>query len=229
MAFSHFVLQETACHHSISNNIIPGTAITSSKGNNSTIVLFDPMTHTLRGKSGLGDHGLDGIWTFIEQHQCSPICRAIGLCESQALKVTFGTLKTGAEGGQTFDTDMESSESSDDNGDDGVAHLWHAAIKKTAGFDILRALFLCHRDTKPPKVPEEVLEITKLAKEDLGLSPYPPSRSYSPFILPEMDAFVTIATFFNTSATKAEDITIGMPPVDEENRGNSGNGYCVIV
>ncbi|KAL0947869.1 hypothetical protein HGRIS_010504 [Hohenbuehelia grisea] len=108
MAFSHFVLQETACQYMFSD--IQGTPMTSSKGKDTTIVLFDPMTHTLKGKSGLGDHGLDGIRTFIEQHQCSPICRAISLCDSQALKVTYDALKPGAEGSQTVDTDMESSD-----------------------------------------------------------------------------------------------------------------------
>ncbi|KAL0960001.1 hypothetical protein HGRIS_011653 [Hohenbuehelia grisea] len=107
MAFSHFVLQETACQYMFSD--IQGTPMTSSKGKDTTIVLFDPMTHTLKGKSGLGDHGLDGIRTFIEQHQCSPICRAISLCDSQALKVTYDALKPG-EGSQTVDTDMESSD-----------------------------------------------------------------------------------------------------------------------
>ncbi|KAJ7913091.1 kinase-like domain-containing protein, partial [Mycena leptocephala] len=32
--------------------------------------LFDVMTHTLNGSSGIGDHGQPGINTFLKKHEC---------------------------------------------------------------------------------------------------------------------------------------------------------------
>ncbi|KAE9397802.1 hypothetical protein BT96DRAFT_789121, partial [Gymnopus androsaceus JB14] len=37
-------------------------------------VLFDVMTHTLGGDSGVGDHGLKGIQEFVNMHQCNKKC-----------------------------------------------------------------------------------------------------------------------------------------------------------
>ncbi|KAJ7464331.1 kinase-like domain-containing protein [Mycena galericulata] len=42
-------------------------------------VLFDLMSHTTTGDSGAGDHGEDGIKTFIEHHQCGQRCMQLGL------------------------------------------------------------------------------------------------------------------------------------------------------
>ncbi|KAF8137904.1 kinase-like domain-containing protein, partial [Mycena galopus ATCC 62051] len=42
-------------------------------------VIFDPMAHTLKGKSGPGDHGKDGIKNFLATHECSSKCEALGL------------------------------------------------------------------------------------------------------------------------------------------------------
>ncbi|KAF9256429.1 hypothetical protein L218DRAFT_881696, partial [Marasmius fiardii PR-910] len=49
---------------------------TSSRGKH---ILFDIMMHTMRGDSGLGDHGTDGIQQFIDQHICSNKCEDLGL------------------------------------------------------------------------------------------------------------------------------------------------------
>ncbi|KAJ7207005.1 kinase-like domain-containing protein [Mycena haematopus] len=46
-------------------------------------VIFDPMAHTPKGKSGPGDHGQEGIQNFIATHQCSAKCEGLGL---EALK-----------------------------------------------------------------------------------------------------------------------------------------------
>ncbi|KAF6743849.1 kinase-like domain-containing protein [Ephemerocybe angulata] len=43
------------------------------------VILFDPMTHTLTGKSGVGDHKKKGIRAFLQQHQCRSICEQLGL------------------------------------------------------------------------------------------------------------------------------------------------------
>ncbi|KAJ7180029.1 kinase-like domain-containing protein [Mycena crocata] len=44
-----------------------------------TLVLFDPMTHTLTGDSGIGDFGHSGIQSFIRCHKCNDLCRALSL------------------------------------------------------------------------------------------------------------------------------------------------------
>ncbi|KAJ7081540.1 hypothetical protein C8R43DRAFT_965584 [Mycena crocata] len=44
-----------------------------------TLVLFDPMTHTLTGDSGIGDFGRSGMQSFIRDHKCNDLCRALSL------------------------------------------------------------------------------------------------------------------------------------------------------
>ncbi|KAJ6449992.1 kinase-like domain-containing protein [Mycena sanguinolenta] len=49
---------------------------------NKASVLFDLMSHTLDGPcstSGAGDHGVQGIKTFLDQHQCVQKCAQMGL------------------------------------------------------------------------------------------------------------------------------------------------------
>ncbi|KAJ7639307.1 kinase-like domain-containing protein [Roridomyces roridus] len=41
------------------------------------LVLFDVMTHTQDGGSGLGDFGLEGIESFINTHQCNQLCKRL--------------------------------------------------------------------------------------------------------------------------------------------------------
>ncbi|KAF8523987.1 kinase-like domain-containing protein, partial [Gautieria morchelliformis] len=43
------------------------------------LTLFDTMTHTLAGDSGIGDKGVDGINEFKLHHHCNSICRGLGL------------------------------------------------------------------------------------------------------------------------------------------------------
>ncbi|KAJ7851420.1 hypothetical protein B0H14DRAFT_2581445 [Mycena olivaceomarginata] len=43
------------------------------------LVLFDLMSHTITGNSGGGDHGQDGIKTFVDQHECGQRCAQMGL------------------------------------------------------------------------------------------------------------------------------------------------------
>ncbi|PSR87381.1 hypothetical protein PHLCEN_2v5198 [Hermanssonia centrifuga] len=42
-------------------------------------ILFDIMMHTPDGKSGVGDHGQEGIDIFLEQHQCQQFCHELQL------------------------------------------------------------------------------------------------------------------------------------------------------
>jgi len=88
MAFSHFVVESSACKYmfadiqgSMDRNIL--------MRNESALTLFDPMTHTPRRKSGLGDHGIQGFKDFIECHKCTSICTAMNLCPMSDLTATL--------------------------------------------------------------------------------------------------------------------------------------------
>ncbi|KAJ7889353.1 hypothetical protein B0H14DRAFT_1167860 [Mycena olivaceomarginata] len=43
------------------------------------------MTHTKDGDSGIGDFGEKGIKSFIDDHQCTDLCRALTLESSYPL------------------------------------------------------------------------------------------------------------------------------------------------
>ncbi|KAF7302851.1 hypothetical protein MKEN_01247300 [Mycena kentingensis (nom. inval.)] len=49
------------------------------------LVLFDVMTHTDAGDSGVGDCGEQGIQSFVEQHKCNAVCVGLGLDKSYSL------------------------------------------------------------------------------------------------------------------------------------------------
>ncbi|KAJ7895786.1 kinase-like domain-containing protein [Mycena leptocephala] len=53
--------------------------------NNDGLILFDLMTHTKDGDSGIGDFGEKGIKSFIDDHQCTDLCRALTLESSYPL------------------------------------------------------------------------------------------------------------------------------------------------
>ncbi|KAG2030707.1 hypothetical protein BDR03DRAFT_1016858 [Suillus americanus] len=59
----------------------------------SVLTIFDPMTHTPLGESGLGDHGFEGIRDFVDSHECSAICRLLKLCEMSAIRNTLRKLE----------------------------------------------------------------------------------------------------------------------------------------
>ncbi|KAK7684324.1 hypothetical protein QCA50_012648 [Cerrena zonata] len=42
-------------------------------------VLFDVMSHSLAGSTGVGDHGRDGIMHFVQSHKCQTFCDGLGL------------------------------------------------------------------------------------------------------------------------------------------------------
>ncbi|KAJ7676231.1 kinase-like domain-containing protein, partial [Mycena olivaceomarginata] len=54
---------------------------------NDGLVLFDPMTHTIAGGSGLGDFGIDGIETFINTHECNRLCIELRFDQSYPLQL----------------------------------------------------------------------------------------------------------------------------------------------
>ncbi|KAN0109248.1 Protein kinase-like domain containing protein [Russula decolorans] len=88
MAFSHFVLEEAACGYMFAD--IQGSMDRHNFAQNeSALTLFDPMTHTPCGKSGLGDHGSQGFDNFITSHKCTGICTAMNLCSMSDLQATM--------------------------------------------------------------------------------------------------------------------------------------------
>ncbi|KAF8125226.1 kinase-like domain-containing protein, partial [Mycena galopus ATCC 62051] len=75
-AFQHFVYIN-------SNKSLVLADIQASESHNSASkasVLFDLMLHTITGQVlGGGDHGEDGIQTFVDQHECGERCAQMGL------------------------------------------------------------------------------------------------------------------------------------------------------
>ncbi|KAJ7740269.1 hypothetical protein DFH07DRAFT_965450 [Mycena maculata] len=54
-----------------------------------SLVIFDPMTHTVIGKSGPGDHGHKGIRETINSHNCNIFCTALKLPKHNILLDTL--------------------------------------------------------------------------------------------------------------------------------------------
>ncbi|KAJ7090464.1 kinase-like domain-containing protein, partial [Mycena epipterygia] len=74
-AFAHFVWGHS--NHTLILADIQGTpAVVQQKDG---MVLFDPMTHTKTGASGVGDFGIEGIETFLRDHTCGDICLRLQL------------------------------------------------------------------------------------------------------------------------------------------------------
>ncbi|KAJ7794898.1 kinase-like domain-containing protein [Mycena olivaceomarginata] len=80
-AFAHFTYGNS--QKSIVLADIQGTP--AHRGGRDLMILFDPMTHTPAGDSGIGDFGVEGIRSFIQDHHCGDICRSLGLHESVLL------------------------------------------------------------------------------------------------------------------------------------------------
>jgi len=73
-AFAHFVFGHSNQQMVFAD--IQGSP-TSVKGRD-ILVLFDIMTHTVDGDSGVGDFGKDGMQTFRNDHTCGAICVNLG-------------------------------------------------------------------------------------------------------------------------------------------------------
>ncbi|KAJ7153976.1 kinase-like domain-containing protein, partial [Mycena crocata] len=74
-SFAHFV-------YGHSNNSVVLADIQSTPAHmhgTDTLVLFDPMTHTLTEDSGIGDFGHSGIQSSIRDHKCNDLCWALSL------------------------------------------------------------------------------------------------------------------------------------------------------
>ncbi|KAJ7099232.1 kinase-like domain-containing protein, partial [Mycena belliarum] len=74
-AFAHFV-------YGYSNNSLVFADLQGTpsrvKGKDG-LVLFDLMTHTTSGESGVGDFGKAGMRTFLDGHKCTKICRGLAI------------------------------------------------------------------------------------------------------------------------------------------------------
>ncbi|KAJ6579920.1 kinase-like domain-containing protein [Mycena sp. CBHHK59/15] len=74
-AFAHFVFQYS--EGSLVFADLQGTP--GPVRGNDGLILFDPMTHTLDGGSGLGDFGMEGIESFVNGHECNRLCEQLHL------------------------------------------------------------------------------------------------------------------------------------------------------
>ncbi|KAJ7604069.1 kinase-like domain-containing protein, partial [Roridomyces roridus] len=82
-AFAHFAFGFG--NRNIVFTDIQGTP--SIVNNKMGMVLFDVMTHTPDGLSGVGDCGEDGIAAFTEQHVCNSLCLALELDTSYPMEI----------------------------------------------------------------------------------------------------------------------------------------------
>ncbi|KAJ7289625.1 kinase-like domain-containing protein, partial [Mycena rebaudengoi] len=93
LTFGHYIMHDTACLMAFadlqgvcnSGLIHLGPEPFSGSRHKKSLVLFDPMTHTVKGQSGAGDHGEDGIKDAIESHLCNSFCKALDLSDQDVL------------------------------------------------------------------------------------------------------------------------------------------------
>ncbi|KAJ7231475.1 hypothetical protein B0H12DRAFT_1239951 [Mycena haematopus] len=107
-AFTHYILEKTACRFAITDlqgeysvfrvNLgfilhLVGSLHCARAGTSQEWILFDPMSHSLSGNTGVGDHGPTGIDDTIRTHKCSFVCRSMKLSNMASLKATFAAEK----------------------------------------------------------------------------------------------------------------------------------------
>nr|VWP02366.1 APH domain-containing protein [Ganoderma boninense] len=88
-AYAHYVAEQTACRYIFAD--IQGSN-NANAGGKLSLTLFDPMTHTAEGTSGIGDHGPRGLQDFISSHTCNHICMALQLASTEILQNTLDEL-----------------------------------------------------------------------------------------------------------------------------------------
>ncbi|KAJ7884025.1 kinase-like domain-containing protein [Mycena leptocephala] len=85
-AFAHFVWG-----HSNQTLVLADIQGTSALvGHKDGMVLFDPMTHTINGNSGIGDFGMEGIKSFFRDHVCGEVCLRLHLNKTAPLVLSDG-------------------------------------------------------------------------------------------------------------------------------------------
>ncbi|KAJ7870108.1 kinase-like domain-containing protein, partial [Mycena olivaceomarginata] len=65
-AFAHFAWGHS--NRSLVFADLQGICTPALVGHKDGMVLFDPMTHTKNGASGVGDFGIEGIESFLQDH-----------------------------------------------------------------------------------------------------------------------------------------------------------------
>ncbi|KAF7368975.1 Atypical/Alpha protein kinase [Mycena venus] len=105
LAFNHYCMEDTAC--------LLAFADLQGSRHGGGMVLFDPMTHTIKGTSGTGDHGPKGIRDTINDHTCNIFCKALELSSVDILHTALEDRIT-EEGGKDPDA-LVSHQSSDNN------------------------------------------------------------------------------------------------------------------
>ncbi|KIO17725.1 hypothetical protein M407DRAFT_84669, partial [Tulasnella calospora MUT 4182] len=83
-AFAHYAAQILAAKRVFCD--LQGSHHRSASG--TTFVLFDPMTHSISGDSGPGDHGFEGVQSFIKTHRCSEHCKRLQLAAKSRLSTS---------------------------------------------------------------------------------------------------------------------------------------------
>ncbi|TFK17220.1 hypothetical protein FA15DRAFT_711028 [Coprinopsis marcescibilis] len=101
-AFAHFVYEFTGRQIVLADLQGTPTLLRHSGERIEGVLIFDPMTHTLNQGSGIGDCGVQGINSFLEQHQCGRICEQLGLSQPGE-----ADLLTGANSRSSSPTDSD--------------------------------------------------------------------------------------------------------------------------
>ncbi|KAJ6556996.1 kinase-like domain-containing protein [Mycena vulgaris] len=96
-AFAHFVYGNSNKNVVLAD--IQGTP--AHLNGQDVMVLFDPMTHTPAGDSGIGDFGAKGIQSFIHDHKCNDVCRSLGLDESVILEAEPVSVEKPTDGSES--------------------------------------------------------------------------------------------------------------------------------
>ncbi|KAG6834916.1 hypothetical protein H0H93_006404 [Arthromyces matolae] len=81
------------------------------------IVLFDIMTHTVNGESGVGDFGIEGMVSFLKDHECHDVCRGLGLDRSMPIDLDEFQARLDSEESDKHGVSLNSEEEQDQDHD----------------------------------------------------------------------------------------------------------------
>ncbi|PIL33491.1 hypothetical protein GSI_04114 [Ganoderma sinense ZZ0214-1] len=110
-AYAHYVAEQTACRYIFAD--IQGSNNANASGKLS-LTLFDPMTHTVEGTSGAGDHGREGLQDFVSNHTCNHICWAMQLASREVMQNTLTDIFRSQSGAATQDSENQENPSDEE-------------------------------------------------------------------------------------------------------------------
>ncbi|KAJ7577391.1 kinase-like domain-containing protein [Mycena floridula] len=87
-AFAHFAFvhsQRSLVFADLQGKLILLISTLAHVNGKDVMVLFDVMTHTTSGDSGVGDFGEEGIASFVRDHSCLQVCLKLGLDTSMPM------------------------------------------------------------------------------------------------------------------------------------------------